>query len=329
MSTRTGRRLQRVGLLARRWRSRFLSGGVILLYHRVAEPAHDPFALAVTPADFAAQMALLRRWTRPLPLADVVARAAAGDLPPRAVAVTFDDGYVDLLTRALPILEKYEIPATLFITTGNPGEPFWWDRLIQVLYQPVTLPPRLALTLNGEARSWSAGDGGAAARRGLLLDLHGSLKPLPAAAQAAALARLQSQTGSPPPGPTERALTMEELRRLAGSPLVTIGAHTVTHPQLAVQSPDFQAQELRASREALMALWGRPVTQFSYPFGARDDFNRQTRQLVRAAGYSLACTAGEDVVWRRSDRWRLPRLNVADGSAAALERRLSGWLHGS
>ena len=93
--------------------------GLVLMYHRVGEPLTDVHELSVSPALFGAQMEHLRRNFAPMPLLDLVAAARDGRLPPRAVAVTFDDGYLDNLTHACPILADLRIPATLFVTSGG------------------------------------------------------------------------------------------------------------------------------------------------------------------------------------------------------------------
>src|SRR5437867_770420 len=102
--------------------------GVALLYHRVGGPRFDPFLLDVSPARFDAQMAALHGGYAVLPLDEFEAKRSAGALPPRAVTVTFDDGYADNLTTAAPLLERHGVPATLFVTTGLVGatREFWW-----------------------------------------------------------------------------------------------------------------------------------------------------------------------------------------------------------
>lgn len=94
----------------------------ILTYHRVhPEPAHDTPTLS--PAAFDRQMALLARYWRPVPLATVATwLEGQGPLPPRAVAVTFDDGTDDTAVHAFPILARYRVPATVFMITENIGQ---------------------------------------------------------------------------------------------------------------------------------------------------------------------------------------------------------------
>ena len=82
------------------------------------------------------------------------------NLPRRAVVVTFDDGYYDNLANAKPLLERYSIPATLFVATGyseREGE-FWSDELERLLLQPGNLPDTLNLTITGKRHHWNLGD---------------------------------------------------------------------------------------------------------------------------------------------------------------------------
>ena len=119
-----------LGRLRRRLRPRPVRP-VILMYHRVADVRVDPWELAVPPAVFDAQLAVLRETRQPLAMSDFVGRAQRGTLPPNAVAVTFDDGYADTLRQAQPRLAAAGVPATLFLATAFVGQAveYWWDEL--------------------------------------------------------------------------------------------------------------------------------------------------------------------------------------------------------
>ncbi len=93
------------------------NSGLILLYHRIADAAPDPFGLCVPPSLFRQHMEHIRRTCEPLTLPAFAAAIASRSLPERAVAITFDDGYVDNLTKAAPILASLNLPATFFVTT--------------------------------------------------------------------------------------------------------------------------------------------------------------------------------------------------------------------
>ena len=104
---------------------------LILMYHRVAAPTVDPWGLAVHPDRFAVHMEVLRKHRTPLPMSEVVQRLQDGTLPDNAVAVTFDDGYVDNVSDARPRLAAAGVPATIFLVADAIGQAreFWWDEV--------------------------------------------------------------------------------------------------------------------------------------------------------------------------------------------------------
>ena len=94
----------------------------ILIFHRVL-PQPDPLLPDVPDVSrFRWQMQLLADYFRPLPLAEAAQRLAGGDLPPRSICVTFDDGYRDNLDCAAPVLEETGVPATVFVAPGFLGD---------------------------------------------------------------------------------------------------------------------------------------------------------------------------------------------------------------
>lgn len=110
-------------------RNLFSRPAVVFYYHRVASVSDDPHLLSVSPENFEKQLITLRDTFRIIRLADLVQKMKGGENIHGLAVITFDDGYIDNLTTALPILRKLNIPATFFITTGNIGsaEPFYWD----------------------------------------------------------------------------------------------------------------------------------------------------------------------------------------------------------
>ena len=99
------------------------------MYHRIAHPPVDPWGLAVQPDHFEQHLTVLRRSRQTFPMSQFVQRLERHTLPRNAVAVTFDDGYVDNLRAAKPRLAAGDVPATLFVTTGPVGQrtEYWWD----------------------------------------------------------------------------------------------------------------------------------------------------------------------------------------------------------
>ena len=103
--------------MSRRLLSHLTRCGIVLTYHRIAEPGVDPWRLSVSPERFAGQMEVLRQQARPVTLEELVSKRIDKGAKP-AVAVTFDDGYVNNLSAAKPILERLGVPATVFVCSG-------------------------------------------------------------------------------------------------------------------------------------------------------------------------------------------------------------------
>jgi peptidoglycan/xylan/chitin deacetylase (PgdA/CDA1 family) len=245
------------------------------------------------------------------------------------VVVTFDDGYADNLWNAKPILEKYDLPATVFVTSGHIGSDreFWWDELDRLLLQGGTLPERLRLSLNGTSYEWEFGE---LAHAGMpqhqtppYRSLHQLLRPLPEAERRPVLDELLAWAGAEPVGrSTYRALSPDELFRLAEGNLVEVGAHTVSHPVLSALPATAQLAEVQESKARLEEILGRPVISFAYPYGTRSDYTSETVAVVREAGFACACSNFSGVVRRRTDRFQLPRVIVRDWDGTEFARRL-------
>lgn len=296
-------------------------GGLILLYHRVAELDHDPQGIAVTPAQFAEQLAILKRDRHPATLADV----ASGRVGPRGVAVTFDDGYHDNLVHALPALAAAGVPATLFACTGPiaAGTHHWWDRVEHAVRAGVGQDGRgtLTLTLPGGARSWRA----PADADALIGELRTALWTLPSETIDGALAELEAWAGTTATGvpQADRQLTVAELRELAAAGPFEIGAHTRSHVSLAFMDPERRRAELVGGADDLEDWLGRRPAQLAYPYGTPGvDVDGATIAAARDAGYTLAVVNGGRHLTRSRSRSRRVAFHYPPSdSSTPLDRR--------
>lgn len=331
--------------LRRRLRNRREPMALVLMYHRVTELVTDPQLLTVLPKRFDEHLQVLRAIANPISLGELGQRLQSGTLTDRSVAITFDDGYADNLHHARPILKRYNVPVTVFVTTGQIGsnQEFWWDELDRFLLQPGTVPATLELQLNGETYHWDTGkasffseadyqqfagwhieeSAAPTTRHGLYRDLYHHLHAVDHADRPHLIEKLRQWANvTDVARATHRTLSTDELETLAGDDLIDIGAHTVTHAPLAVLSPAERRQEITASKRALEELLGKAVSSFAYPHGSLD---ADVITEVRAAGFDCACSSDPDVVWPDVDRFRLPRLVVRDWDGASFARWLGGW----
>ncbi|WP_204103825.1 MULTISPECIES: polysaccharide deacetylase family protein [Spirulina sp. CCY15215] len=330
-------KLFNLGNRAVRWfRKENTNAALILLYHRIAELPADPQLLSVSPSHFAEHLEVLRKYTHPLSLQQLVDALRSGNLPPRAVVITFDDGYSDNLTHAKPLLAQADIPATIFISTGYTEwkQEFWWDELERIFLQPNTLPQTLSLkvadrlhecdlgnvaTYHQEEydrdRSWNVLQATNPTPRHLIYRaLHQQLFGLSGAEIAATLQKLQEKSGQGTIARlTHKPMIKEEIVQLAEEGLIEVGAHTMTHPVLANLPIAAQQEEIERSKTTLETILGHSVNSFSYPFGTPQvSYTSQTVELVREMGFNCAVTTSPELVEGSGDRYQLPRIGIRD-----------------
>ncbi|RYE86451.1 MAG: polysaccharide deacetylase family protein [Hyphomicrobiales bacterium] len=300
---------------------------VILMYHRVARLEHDPWELAVSPENLDGQLAMLKRERDIVPLGWLVARLRAGKPTYRMAVITFDDGYVDVLDEAVPLLQRHGCPATVFLPSAFLGRPdgFWWDALTRVFYATAELPRELEIELGGTIRRFSVlpqhEDEGRSRRRAHE-EVWGLLLPLEQSRRDDMLGHVLDWAGLDRRVPrNERCITPDEAVQLSVPGLIDIGAHTMTHPSLPALAAAEQLREIRGSIVALRDLLGAAPTGLAYPFGHHDV---ATIATAAEAGLSYACTTQGRAV-TGNDLLRLPRLQVPDVSAAEFARRVLAY----
>jgi peptidoglycan/xylan/chitin deacetylase (PgdA/CDA1 family) len=315
--------------------------GLVPMYHRIATPSVDPWDIAVSPENFAQHLEVFGDWARCRTFGELAAALHGDAKERRSVAITFDDGYVDNLTTALPLLEKHDAPATVFILTSTigAGKEFWWDALARVFLTTPRLPRVLELDVLGGARRWDLGDGADCTpeelrtfrrwrmrdgprhpRARTLGEVWRTLFESPRDITESLLAQVIAWSGGDREGPADgHPVTEAELARLAGSRLVEIGGHTMRHPALDTLTPKEAEKEISGGRRILVERTGRDVTTFAYPFGR---CGGRVPDIVRDAGFSAACTAAQFLAIGRTDPYRIPRLIMRDWDGETLARML-------
>jgi peptidoglycan/xylan/chitin deacetylase (PgdA/CDA1 family) len=310
---------------------------LVLMYHRVADLSIDPFGLAVKPMHFEEQLDVLRRTRSCLKVMEFVERLYAGTLPSDAIAVTFDDGYLDNLLEAKPRLEAADVPATIFLPTGHLGRSheFWWDELARLLlgteacqevvcsvgnqaisFDLSSCPPRC----DGDA--WRVSDKPLTLRHQAYIRIWQAVRLLSARERHAVMLKIRSAFAfGAGPEPGSRPMTFSEVRDLIADGLVTVGAHTVTHPALISLDRHACRFEITQSKADCEDLVGGPVTGFAYPYG---DHDSEVRYCVGAAGFAYAFSTMRAAAKMRAHPFALPRMQVLDWNGDAFEAMIRG-----
>ena len=322
-------------MIARGLRRVFARRAVLLLYHRIAPPSVDPWSLSVSPQHFDEHLRVLQKTCYPLSFTEFLRLLKGRDIPRRSVVITFDDGYADNLANAKPLLEAHDIPATLFVVAGE-GNTFWWDELERLLLYGEFDTSQVTFSARGQLHllelksppAWSGnadsperrGENASTGRLDAYREAWQVLRGLGKEERRDVLARIASEVAATPGYPEARRLDRDGISGLQDGGLVEIGAHTMNHPFLPALSHSEQHAEIVGSKQALERLTGKPVTGFSYPFGA---FSERTVEIVRHAGFACACTTVPSAAWRYTDQFKLPRMAIEDCDGEVFGHRLA------
>ena len=308
----------------------------ILAYHRVMPTdalgsyPFDQELISATPGQFDSQMHYIREHLRPIALGDVIDHVEHGaPLPPDSVAVTFDDGFADTYRYAFPVLQRYRIPATIFVATGyvESGEPFWFELASYLVYR---LPPKSLELQNGAlfptGDSWTE-------RNSSLRRVHSILKDLPNAARMQILANWKHRYADElTHGASLHStpISWSQVIEMANSG-IDFGSHTVSHPNLTRLTDNELHRELTESKCALESKLQKPIDTIAYPIGTPSAFNTTVISAARKLNFKLGLTyvSGANIIPVNSPL-ELHRHGIGLGMTHAYFRALTtlpSWLY--
>ncbi len=314
---------------------------LILLYHRVHDPDRLDFrytsdTLAVSPDHFTAQVDYLARHYRVMPLEQALGWLDdAGGNHGEVVAITFDDGYRDNLTLALPILARHRLTATIFLATDfiGSGRLTWFDQLAvdleradlaafrQGLDDPAVAPIGAAIGAYAAAPR--------AARRTLVNSVCETFKVIPNERKDRILADLRQLANRSPDPEADRdrelMLDWPGVRALAQAGF-GIGSHSRSHPILSRVPTATVEHELAGSKQAIEAELGVPCTLFAYPNGGPDDIPDQASAQLQSTGYTAAFTTVPGTVRTPMARAGLHRVSIGNYPLAIFASVIEFWL---
>lgn len=272
-----------------------------LLFHKVPAARHPLLPTEPTLSDFSAILEATLSRFRILPLDEAVVALRAGNLPPKTACITFDDGYPEWRTGALPVLERLGVHATFFLTSGQfNGLPMWNERILHaVAAADANTPP---LHWRGLAALSFATEQD---RQHTVALLDSFLKYQEPSEKERLLGELEQHTGFT----RDRVPTMsEDDARYLHAKGFGIGGHSVTHPILSRCTPQQAYEEIGGAREQLEALIRGKVAAFAYPNGTPGkDFGPEHIDMVRRAGYHYAVTTHKGYASANTSLMQIPR----------------------
>lgn len=322
----------------------FQNRALVLMYHRINTPITDPWNLSVSSKNFEQQLKFLKDNYSIISTHELARQLDVGKIKNRTIVLTFDDGYLDNYISAKPLLEKYSLPATFFITDSyiTNNQPFWWDELEYIIVRADNLPSVFSVTFKGQSiqydlkneavlteilRSKQAGytyNKQTTLRTQLYFKLWELFSPLLREEQTELLKLIREWAGfTEQDTKTEGAMSAQQLKQLANHPLFTIGGHTKTHPSLSDHSEEVQEKEITENREYLESLLGTHINHFAYPSG---NFNATTLKLLKKNNFKAAFTTNSQPLDKHSRLYKINRFQVMDWGKKKFELNLKYWL---
>lgn len=328
-----------------RLKKKLANRGVVLMYHQIATPPCDPWQLAVSPENFEAQLCILKKHFAVVSLDEMVRNLKGFPFGKRMIAITFDDGFRDNYFTAAPLLEKYKLPASFYIATRliNSDDMFWWDMIQHLILYTEKLPKVidiiisdklfhyeldsesvLTVSLRNEIDNWNFELPILNKRVELYYKIWEQLKSLSIAERDDVIEKIKSWAGENYASPgLAGVMNATQLNTLSKNSLFTIGAHTVNHPALAMQTREEQIFEIQQSKKMLEGWLNKEVKSFAYPYG---NYDSMTLILLQESGLQNAVTTAEKPASRSSAVFELPRYQVKNWSGDEFYMRVSKWL---
>ncbi len=313
------------------------------MYHRIINAETDPWRICVSPEHFKEHVQFLKNNFNVISSDEVFNQLRSGRITGNSICITFDDGYADNYTNAKPILEKYNCPATFFISTAfiNQDEFFWWDELEFILLRYKKLPPELLLNIDGtihaytineielteqqwlKHKQWKWYEEPPTKRCKVFLDLWEKLRPQSHAEIQKQMFAIKKWLGVNDNASAD-CLPMNEpqLLNLSKNNLFKIGLHTHTHADLYGKHKQLQLEEILRCKNVLNKKYGIESNCLAYPYGR---FDNTTIEAVKELRLDACFTTEAIGININSDKLKLGRFQVCDWSLPDFKNQLIKW----
>jgi peptidoglycan/xylan/chitin deacetylase (PgdA/CDA1 family) len=317
---------------------------IVLMYHRVSELETDPWQLAVSPNNFEEQLQVLKESFKVISINELNQQMRSGKIKSDGVCITFDDGYRDNYRHARPLLEKYDCPATFFISASYiaKNRQFWWDELENIILHSEELPADLSINIGHRPytfklgdiiltheirqkhRYWNYLDPFPSQRCELYFQLWELIQPLLQNQIEQSIGELKKWASYTKPAKEEDLpMNKKELKEMFSSPLFTMGTHTLNHQLLPAHSKQIQQYEIVECRNWLEDWSGKKIDLISYPYG---NYDINSLAVIKEQNFRTAFTCEESLTTKKTNSTTIGRFQVKNQNGSEFKKQIKHWL---
>lgn len=283
---------------------------IVLCYHKISDIRNDYNMVNVSIENFKNQMEYLSSNYEMISVKDIFRMV---DTEECCFAVTFDDGYRNVYSNAFPILQELSIPATDFVTTGNLGTEYenWTDNIIRAIFESKNQKDYFECRNNELSGKWYTRN--IEEKTSFYRKVNYMFRHIGAKKRKQYEMLLLKWAGLSAEGRIEnRILTDKELKELSQNPLISIGAHSVTHSFLGSLTDNEQEIEITDSIRKLREITSIPIKYMAYPFGSPASYNNKTFELMKKNGIKMGFTTSFEGITSKTDPYKIPRVVVGN-----------------
>lgn len=290
----------------------------VLIYHRVRVDDDPLTPYDITVEQFESEIALLSRYFNVLSLETALDYLQSNALPERSVCITFDDGYMDQLTIAVPVLRKYGLTATFFVPTGYLESGCMWNDMV---IESIRCFSGRELNLDNCGLGCYKVET-VSQKRNAIARLITQIKRLHPDQRQEAINDLSNLAEYSVPG--DLMMGEEHVKRLVSLGM-EVGSHTNMHPLLTSLNDKEAYSEIVESKKKLESIVSREIKYFAYPNGKPyEDYMPEHVEICKKAGFQAAFSTAKGVVTNASDLYQLPRFTPWDSKSSKFMLRLLG-----
>ncbi len=300
--------------------------GAILMFHRVIPKedrlrVHNHLSLEITPDHLEAIIKFFIKHQYDIITLDQLDEYIKGNK--KFVVFTMDDGYKDNYQYAFPVFKKYKVPFTIYLCTDFPDNKvfLWWYYLEELVLHNDNIE------INGAQFTLAANSSNPLQKENVFNKIRNAINDKQLSISEFKIV-IEKYQVSLPVDDSEYLLNWNEINELASDPLVTIGAHTISHQSLKQLSKDEVFRELEGSKKRIEKETGKEIRHFAYPFGSKKEVSGREIKLVTLVGFHTALTTNLGNVFKEhgSHLTNLPRITVnSQTSLSVLKMQLSGF----